>query len=122
MPTTCRHGLSSDLCTYCRPVRTPKVAAPHLPATATLRCLECGAQLAEGDANKTSLVGELMRLRREHSARVHQMSDPYSAGLVELRCGICGAEIGPLDVNATSLGTEMMAYRSDHEREKHLSS
>lgn len=121
MPSArCKHGLDAAVCSMCRP--TPKVqhTGPHLAARAILRCLECHSQLATEDANRTSLVGLLMRLRRDHSKSAHpEMSDSFSSADVELHCEVCEAEIGRLDVNTTSLGNELMAYRSDHERERH---
>src|SRR5579859_2851234 len=116
----CKHGLPVAQCAAC----TPRVAAsrvgPHLPATITLVCLECGSELTTEDANLTGLAGWLMRIRRDHSRSRHpDLVDTFASAVVIIRCDPCAAQIDTLDVNTKSLADEVMASRSDHERAQH---
>jgi hypothetical protein len=93
---------------------------PHLPATITLVCRECGIELTTEDANLTGLAGWLMRIRRDHSRSSHpDLVDTFASAVVVIRCEPCAAQIDTLDVNTQSLADEVMASRSDHERAKH---
>jgi hypothetical protein len=116
----CRHGLLAAQCAQCNQPHMSERTGPHLGASAVLRCRECHLELIREDANRTSLVGLLMRLRREHSRRVHpDIPDILSPAEVALRCEVCMDEFDTLDINATSLGNEIMSCRSDHERARH---
>jgi hypothetical protein len=76
--------------------------------------------LTEEDANRSGLVGVLMRVRRQHSATDHpDFVDALSAADVALECAICATVFDVLDINVTSLANEIMACRADHERTAH---
>src|SRR5258708_22710584 len=108
----CRHGLLAEHCAQCNKPHAVERSGPHLGASAVLRCGECHSELIREDANRTSLVGLLMRLRREHSRSRHpDIPDTLSPAELTLRCEVCGQEFDTLDINATTLVNEIMACR-----------